>query len=83
MTGRGIGTAMIGAFVEHVWRRHPTPPCIIVPVNSANVASWRALRSAGFRLAGQGELEPDNPIDDRGHEILRLERPTRSADAGG
>jgi aminoglycoside 6'-N-acetyltransferase len=44
-------------------------------VSSANQASWRALLAAGFRLVARGELEPDNPIDDRRHEILRVDRP--------
>jgi aminoglycoside 6'-N-acetyltransferase len=75
LTGRGIGTAMIAAFVEQIWRVDPAASCVIVPVCSANEASWRALRSAGFRLVARGELEPDNPVDDRLHEVLRLDRP--------
>jgi aminoglycoside 6'-N-acetyltransferase len=77
LIGRGIGTAMISAFVEWIWRTNAAAPCIIVPVNSANVASWRALQSCGFRVIGRGDVEPDNPIDDPGHEILRLDRPAR------
>lgn len=73
--GRGLGTAMIAAFVNDVWERHPDVMAIVVPVNSANVASWRALLSAGFRLVARGDLTPDNPIDDPGHEILRIDRP--------
>jgi aminoglycoside 6'-N-acetyltransferase len=75
LVGRGIGARMIAAFAERVWSLSPPASCIIVPVSSANRASWRALMKAGFRLAGRGELEPDNPIDDRSHEILRLDRP--------
>ena len=51
--GKGLGTAMIRAFVRDVViARHPdwTPICAS-PV-SANVASWRALEKAGFRHAG-------------------------------
>jgi aminoglycoside 6'-N-acetyltransferase len=44
-------------------------------VSSANQASWRALLGAGFGLVARGELEPDNPIDDREHEILQIDRP--------
>ena len=79
LIGRGIGTSMIRAFVERIWTTDPSVPCLIVPVNSANVASWRALRSAGFTLIARGELDPDNPIDDRMHEILRLDRPAVTA----
>ena len=75
LTGRGVGTAMIRRFAEHIWRNNPDASCIIVPVCSANEASWRALLHAGFRLVTRGDLEPDNPIDDPLHEILRLDRP--------
>ncbi len=75
LVGRGVGTRTIRAFVERVWSVEPAVPCLIVPVNSANVASWRALLAAGFRLVARGELDPDNPIDDRQHEILRVDRP--------
>ena len=75
LIGRGLGAAMIRAFVDHVWSINAEASCIIVPVCSANVASWRTLRAAGFRLVARGPLEPDNPIDDPSHEILRLDRP--------
>jgi aminoglycoside 6'-N-acetyltransferase len=77
LTGRGVGTAMIREFTERVWRTNPDAPCIIVPVCSANEASWRALLNAGFRIVARGDLEPDNPIDDPSHEILQLDRPHR------
>jgi aminoglycoside 6'-N-acetyltransferase len=73
--GRGVGTAMIRAFVERVWVVDEGASAVVVPVNSANVASWRALERAGFLLVARGELEPDNPIDNRWHEILRIDRP--------
>nr|MBO2498363.1 N-acetyltransferase [Acidimicrobiia bacterium] len=75
LTGRGVGRAMISAFCECKWRSDPSLTAIIVAVNAANEASWRALLGAGFERAGRGDLEPDNPIDDRLHEILRLDRP--------
>ncbi len=73
--GRGVGKAMIAAFADLVWERDPDLSCLIVAVNSANEASWRALLGAGFVRVGRGDLEPDNPIDDSLHEILRLDRP--------
>ncbi len=73
LVGRGLGTEMISRFVEWIWNTEAD--AIIVPVNSANVASWKALLKAGFRVVARGELEPDNPVDDRRHEILRLDRP--------
>lgn len=80
--GRGVGTAMLTAFAEHIWSNHPEASCLIVPVSSANHASWRALLGAGFRLVTQGDLQPDNPVDDPSHEILRLDRPTTTPAAG-
>jgi aminoglycoside 6'-N-acetyltransferase len=76
MIGRGTGSAMISAFVAFVWTHDPTTTSLVVPVNSANERSWRALLRAGFRLVARGELDPDNPIHDRSHEGLRIDRPT-------
>ena len=73
--GRGLGAAMISAFATFVWTHDPTTTSLVVPVNSANQRSWRALLRCGFRLVARGELEPDNPIHDRMHEVLRLDRP--------
>jgi aminoglycoside 6'-N-acetyltransferase len=73
--GRGFGSRLIAAFVDHIWQTNEEATCIIVPVSSGNEASWRTLLRAGFRVVAQGELEPDNPVDDLRHEILRLDRP--------
>lgn len=72
---RGLGSQMIVAFVDFVWTHDPTTTHLVVPVNSANEASWLALNRAGFRLVARGELEPDSPAHDRMHEILRIDRP--------
>ncbi|BCJ41035.1 aminoglycoside N(6')-acetyltransferase [Actinoplanes ianthinogenes] len=72
--GRGLGTAMIAAFVARTWADLSESSCIVVPVARANRASWRALERAGFVPVAQGELEPDNPIDDGQHLVLRLDR---------
>jgi aminoglycoside 6'-N-acetyltransferase len=74
-TGEGLGRAMVSAFVDRIWQARPDVTHLVVPVNSANVASWGALLSAGFRPVARGDLEPDNPIDGRVHEILRIDRP--------
>ena len=76
LVGRGLGTAMLRAFADHIWRSKRDASCIIVAVCSANAASWKALLNAGFRIVARGDLEPDNPIDEPMHEILRLDRPT-------
>jgi aminoglycoside 6'-N-acetyltransferase len=75
MVGRGVGSAVIAAFVDRVWEAEPTVTHLVVPVNAGNVASWRALEKAGFRRVARGEMEPDAPGDDRMHEILRIDRP--------
>ena len=73
--GRGLGTSMIAAFTARTWVDLPESSCVVVPVAAANRASWRALEKAGFVPVAEGELEPDNPIDDRWHRVLRLVRP--------
>jgi aminoglycoside 6'-N-acetyltransferase len=73
--GRGLGTAMIAAMVERTWADFPDAPTVLVSVVAANVASWRALEKAGFRRVADGDLEPDNPVDDPLHHILRIDRP--------
>ncbi|MEZ5255637.1 MAG: GNAT family N-acetyltransferase [Ilumatobacteraceae bacterium] len=72
---RGIGRSMIVAFVDRIWATNPAATCVLVPVNSANLASWKALLEAGFRLVARMDLEPDHPMLDRMHEILRIDRP--------
>jgi aminoglycoside 6'-N-acetyltransferase len=80
--GGGRGTAMIGEFVERLWRDHPDCPCIIVPVHADNRASWRALERNGFVRIAECELEPDNPEHTRDHVIYRLDRPGVASAAG-
>lgn len=74
-TGRGLGTAIIRAVVADTWSSYPECPAIIVPVVAGNIASWRALEKAGFRRVGEGDMEPDNPIDLPLHVISRIDRP--------
>lgn len=48
--GRGLGAAMIRAFVaDVVFGRHPNWQEVAVAPQVANEASWRALSAAGFR----------------------------------
>lgn len=48
--GRGLGSAMIRAFVRDVvFARHPEWAQAAAGPFEANVASWRALEKAGFR----------------------------------
>ncbi len=75
LVGRGWGTRMLRSLVADTWAAHPAASCIIVPVSAANTASWRALERAGLARVAEGELEPDNPIDDRHHVVHRINRP--------
>ncbi|CAM3399820.1 GNAT family N-acetyltransferase [Isoptericola cucumis] len=77
--GQGLGTHLIREFVALCWRDHPRAPAIVVPVAAGNVASWRALRSAGFGWVATGYLTPDNPVDDGRHHVYRLDRPSGPA----
>ena len=76
LVGRGMGTRMIRSVVADTWIAHPDASCIIVPVSAANTASWRTLESAGFARVAEGEMEPDNPVDDRRHVVHRFNRPS-------
>jgi aminoglycoside 6'-N-acetyltransferase len=73
--GVGLGPRIIRALVEASWSDYPDAPAIVIPVSAANRASWRALEKAGLVRVGEGELEPDNPIDDRAHVVYRVDRP--------
>lgn len=74
--GHGVGTAMIGSALERLWVEHEDATCVIVAVHADNVRSWRALEKAGLVRVGSGELEPDNPVDDRRHHLYRVDRPS-------
>lgn len=78
---RGIGTEVIAAIVADTWGAYPAAPAIVVPVATANRPSWRALERAGFIRVAEGELEPDNPIDDRLHVVYRIDRPAVASDS--
>ena len=74
--GHGLGPRIIAAVVEATWTDYPSAPAVVVPVAAANRNSWRALEKAGLTRVAEGELEPDNPIDDRAHVVYRIDRPT-------
>ncbi|MBA2673321.1 GNAT family N-acetyltransferase [Ramlibacter sp.] len=74
-TGRGLGSAMVGGFVQRLWSDKPDAAAVIVPVHAHNAASWRVLERNGFRRLASGELDPDNPADTRDHHIYGIERP--------
>lgn len=73
--GQGIGTRLIRSALEQLWTDHGDAECVIVAVHADNIGSWRALEKAGLTRVGSGEIEPDNPIDDRRHHVYRVDRP--------
>ena len=73
---QGVGAALIRATVEAIWHDDALAPAVIVPVHADNPGSWRVLERAGFHRVAEGELEPDNPIDDRRHWVYRIDRPS-------
>lgn len=73
--GRGLGAAMIAAFVAESWAAYPDAVAVVVAMHQDNAASWRAVARAGFRRIAAGELTPDNPIDSRDHYLYQLDRP--------
>ena len=75
LTGRGVGPRIIAFAVERTWADLPDAPCVLVPVVAANRPSWRALEKAGFRRVAEGDIEPDNPVDDPLHYVYRVDRP--------
>ncbi|WNV86909.1 GNAT family N-acetyltransferase [Umezawaea sp. Da 62-37] len=75
LVGLGLGPRVIAAIVAATWTDYPDAPSVVVPVSAANRASWRALEKAGLSRVAEGELEPDNPIDDRDHVVYRIDRP--------
>ena len=74
LRGRGLGAAMIAAFVDQSWAAYPGARDILVPVSTANAGSCRALERAGFRRVAEGELTPDNPRDGRDHYVYAIRR---------
>lgn len=76
LRGRGLGARMIAAIVNDTWSTYPAAPAVIVAVVAENTASWRALERAGLQRVAEGEMSPDNPIDDSLHYIYRADRPS-------
>jgi aminoglycoside 6'-N-acetyltransferase len=76
LTGRGVGTAMVGAFIADSWDRYPDATKAIVDVNADNVASWKLLERLGFHRIWTGHLDSGHPSDDGVSAIYELVRPT-------
>jgi aminoglycoside 6'-N-acetyltransferase len=81
LRGRGLGSRMIAVAVEDTWNSYSDAPAVLVAVVAANVASWRALEKAGLKRVAEGQMPPDNPIDDALHYIYRVDRPGAASSA--
>ncbi len=69
LVGQGIGRRMISEFVGDCWRRYPLEDRIVVVLQQANAASWKALEASGFRRVWEGQFESTDPSD-RGPSFL-------------
>jgi aminoglycoside 6'-N-acetyltransferase len=72
LTGKGIGTAMIGAFIADTRQRYPRSE-MLVDIDPDNRASWRALEKNGFVHVWTGELDSPDLRDDGIIWLYRLE----------
>ncbi len=61
--GRGLGTAMIRAYVARLLRKYPGAPAVAVGVLQTNPGSWRCLEKAGFTRVWGGAMASDKPGD--------------------
>ncbi len=73
--GRGIGTAIVEAFLPDTWCRYPDAPMLLVDVDAENVASWRILEKNGFTRIWAGQLDTNEPAAGETTWIFRLDRP--------
>ena len=76
VVGQGLGTRMIGEFLQDRWRRYPDATCSIVDVDPTNPPSWRALEKNGYRAVWEGQLDVSDPRDRGTSRVYRLDRPT-------
>ena len=74
--GRGLGTRLIALAVARTWADHPDAAAVLVSVAAGNVASWRALEKAGLQRVAEGDMVPENPVDDPLHYVYRADRPS-------
>jgi aminoglycoside 6'-N-acetyltransferase len=70
LTGKGLGTDVLRAFVREVVFAEPGTTACIADPDVRNTASIRAFEKAGFRRVG----EFFEPTDGRLHALVRLDR---------
>jgi aminoglycoside 6'-N-acetyltransferase len=70
LTGKGLGTEVLRAFVRDVVFAEPATAACIADPDVRNTASIRAFEKAGFRRVG----EFFDPQDGQLHALVRLDR---------
>jgi aminoglycoside 6'-N-acetyltransferase len=75
LVGIGAGPTMIGLFVDAIWGRLSDVDEIVVAVQQANRASWRALEKAGFERTWAGTIVSDDPGDAGPSYVYARRRP--------
>jgi aminoglycoside 6'-N-acetyltransferase len=62
-TGRGVGSEAIRQLLDDTFSRYPDVDRVIVAMQQANRASWRALEGVGFERQWAGLLDSPDPSD--------------------
>jgi aminoglycoside 6'-N-acetyltransferase len=62
-TGRGVGSAAIRHLLRDTFDRYRDVDSVIVAMQQANRASWRALERVGFERRWAGLLDSPDPSD--------------------
>jgi aminoglycoside 6'-N-acetyltransferase len=62
-TGRGVGSEAIRQLLVDTFSRYPDVDSVIVAMQQANRASWRALERVGFERRWAGLLDSPDPSD--------------------
>lgn len=73
LVGKGIGTAVVSAYVSLVFEWRPVDS-IVVTVQQSNPASWRILEKNGFERIYSGEINSPDPSDQGLEHVYVLRR---------
>jgi aminoglycoside 6'-N-acetyltransferase len=81
-TGRGIGGEAIRLLVVDTFARYPELDSVVVAMQQANRASWRALERVGFERRWAGLLDSPDPSDAGPSYVYVLSRDAAGSVAG-
>ena len=62
-TGRRVGSEAIRQLLADTFSRYPDVDSVVVAMQQANRASWRALERVGFERRWAGLLDSPDPSD--------------------